>query len=133
MIDIVWGNYFMVLTKHEKYMLSEALDFAVHRYLLANTCGREDGHEKALRHMEISGIIVGFIRCERYHEVWHFQIMKEVHDYLAEILTDKMDEVIGFPIFERPNDYNDLTKKFIDVIISHMNELEKIVKMLKRK
>ena len=118
----------MKVTKRERFMLFEALDFTIHRYLLANTYGREDGHEKAQRHMEISGILVGFIRCQRYDEIRHFHIMKEVHDYLAEILTDRMDEVIGFPIFERPHDYDELVKKFFNVIMNNIDKIEKIVK-----
>ena len=78
--------------------------------------------------MEISGILVGFIRCLRYDEIRHFHIMKEVHDYLAEILTDRMDEVIEFPIFERPRDYDELVKKFFNVIMNNIDKIEKIVK-----
>jgi hypothetical protein len=118
----------MKITKREKFMLSEALDFPIHRYLLANTYGREDPIERANRHMEISGIIVGFIRCKKYHEIFHFSIMKEVHDYLAEILTDRMDEVIGFPVFERPHNYDELVEKFINVIFNYMDDIDKIVK-----
>lgn len=118
----------MKLTKREKFMLAQALDFPIHRYLLANTYNREDPCERAERHMEISGIIVGFIRCQKYHEIFHFKLMKEVHDYLAEILTDRMDEVIGFPVFEKPKDYNELVKKFIDVIIDYMDDFKKIIK-----
>lgn len=118
----------MKITNRERFMLFQALNFPIHRYLLANTHGREDGNEKAQRHMEISGILVGFIRCQEYDEIRHFHIMKEVHDYLAEILTDNMDKVIGFPVFKRPHNYNELTQKFFDVIINHLDKIEEIVK-----
>jgi hypothetical protein len=54
--------------------------------------------------------------------------MKEVHDYLAEILTDRMDEVIDFPVFERPHNYDELVEKFINVIFNYMDDIDKIVK-----
>ena len=116
----------MELTKREKFMLKEALDFSIHRYLLSNTYGREDGHERAMRHMEISQIIVSFILCEKYHFKYH-KSAKGIHDYLSEILTNRMDKVIGFPVFEKPYDYDEYVDLFFERIIEHIDEIEKIV------
>ena len=118
----------MKLTKREKFMLFQALEFEIHRYLMSNTFGREDGNEKAERHMNISRILVSFILCTKYIEFKHFEIMHEVHDYLAEILTDRMDEVIGFPIYNKRPDYDNLVLKFFNIIIEHIAEIEKLIK-----
>ena len=109
-------------------MLFQALELEIHRYLMSNTYGREDPIEKAERHMNISRILVGFVLCTKYIELKHFEIMHEVHDYLAEILTDRMDEVIGFPIYEKIYDYDNLVLKFFNIIIEHINEIEKLIK-----
>lgn len=108
-------------------MLSEALDFPVHRYLLANTYGREDPCERAERHLEISRILVGFILCRKCHEFLDHEKVKRVHDYLAELLTDRMDEVIDFPVFSRPLDYDELVDKFIKVIVYNLTPIMKVV------
>ena len=118
----------MKLTEREKFMLFQSLEFEIHRYLMANTFGREDGIEKAERHMNISRILVSFILCTKYIELKHFEIMHEVHDYLAEILTDRMDEVIDFPIDRRIYDYDEYVWKFFNVIIEHINKIEGIIK-----
>ena len=119
------------LTKREKFMLFQALRFVIIRYLMSVTYGRQDGYERYERHAEMSGIIVSFIILEKYTEHEHFWLMREVHDYLAEILTDKLDEVIDFPIAERVYDYEEYAKKFFDVIITNIGELEK--RVLKQK
>ena len=109
-------------------MLFQALEMDIHRYLMSNTYGREDPIEKAERHMNISRILVCFVLCTKYIELKHFEIMHEVHDYLAEILTDRMDEVIDFPINKKIYDYDEYVWKFFNVIIEHINKIEKIVK-----
>jgi hypothetical protein len=114
----------MELTKKEKFMLFKALEFEIHRYLLANTYDRLDGNEKYERHKNISIILYEFLTCKKYNEIKNFPLMRNIHDYLAEILTDRMDEVIGFPIYERPYDYDDLTVKFFNVIVNNLDEIE---------
>ena len=114
----------MKLTKREKYMLSAALDFPVHRYLLANTYGREDPCERAQRHLEIARVLTEFVLCRRCHEFMDHAKIKCVHDYLAEILTDNMDKVIAFPVFERPKDYDEMVRRFIEVIINNMEAIK---------
>lgn len=122
----------MRVSKREKFMLFQALEWEIHRYLMSNTYGREDGVEKAERHMNISAIIFSFITLKKYHEIHDFPKMKVIHDYLAEILTDRMDEVIGFPIYKEIHDYDDLVLKFFNVIIDHINDIEKLVKNYKK-
>lgn len=118
----------MRLSKREKFMLFQALEWEIHRYLMANTYGREDGCERAERHMNISAIILSFITVKKYHEIHDFPKMKVIHDYLAEILTDKMDEVIDFPIKREIHDYDEYIWRFFNVIIEHINEMEKLIK-----
>lgn len=115
-------------TKREKFLLFQALDFDIHRYLMSCTFGREDGNEKAERHLNISQALVSFILLKKYNEIKHFEVMLEVHDYLAEILTDRLDEVIDFPIDRRIYNYDEYVNKFFNVIIDNINEIEKIVK-----
>ena len=68
------------------------------------------------------------LALKKYNEIKHFEIMHEVHDYLAEILTDRRDEVIDFPIDRKIYDYDEYVNKFFNVIINKINEIEKIVK-----
>jgi len=117
-----------MITKREKYLLRKELSFPISRYLMANSCQRLDGLEKAKQHIKISKILLGFITCDEVKERRHFA-WRKIHDYLADILTDRMDEVIGFPI-DKPlygTDYIPLEKKFFDVIIEHLSKIENIV------
>jgi len=116
----------MKLTKREKFMLFQALNYEIHRYLLSCTFGREDSCEKASRHINISNIILAFLNAKPYNIKDH-EVSMEIHDYLAEILTDRMDEVIGFPLDRRPYDYDELVNKFFNVIIDHMDQIKNIV------
>ena len=119
------------LTDREKWAVKALIHFDVIRYLLANTHGRLDGGERAERHINISKWLCKFILCkgtEHYDPSEVLDSWKDVHDFLAVILTDKMDVAIGFPVFERPDDYDELADKFIKVIFDHMDEIETIVK-----
>ena len=121
----------MKLTKREKFILFQALEFEIYRYLMSNTFGREDGIEKAERHLNISKILVSFILLKKYNEIKHFEIMHAVHDFLAEILTDRLDEVIDFPIDRRIYNYDEYVNDFFNVIIDNINEIEQIIKGFK--
>lgn len=118
----------MRVTKRERFMLFQALEWEIHRYLMSNTYGREDGNERAERHRNISAIIFSFVAIKKYHEIRDFRKMKVIHDYLAEILTDRMDEVIGFPIKKEIHDYDEYVWRFFNVVIEHINDIEKLVK-----
>jgi len=121
-------NLNKMVTEREKYLLRKELNFHINRYLMANSCQRLDGGEKADHHIAISKILVGFITCDESKEnrspVWI-----NVHDYLADILTDRMDEVIGFPIHTPlyGDMYTPLAEKFFTVIINHLSEIEQVV------
>ena len=115
-----------MITEREKFLLRKEMDFHIHRYLMANSCQRLDGAEKADRHIKISKLLVEYITtdAQKVYDLW-----KPVHDYLADILTDRMDEVIGFPI-NKPlygDDYDLLAEKFFSVIIEHMPKIEQVV------
>lgn len=105
-------------------MLKKVLDFPIHRYLLSNSCDRLDGYEKAMVHQEISQLVFEFIACKLY-TVHDCRVVKKIHDYLAEILTDRLDEVIGFPITTPWDPYDETCPNlFFDTIIDHINEIK---------
>jgi len=58
------------------------------------------------------------------------QLISLVHDYLADVLTSKLDEIIGFPIYTPlyGSDYDVLSDRFFDTIIEHVDKLEVLVK-----
>jgi hypothetical protein len=54
---------------------------------------------------------------------------KKVHDFLADILTNRLDEAIGFPL-DIPlygSDYDPFVKNFFQKIVDNMDKIEKIV------
>ena len=116
----------MKVTKREKVLLYILLEFDIHRYLLANTHKRQDPVEKADRHMEISGIIFSYIFAREYNELKDWQVMMQIHNYLAEILTNRLDEVIGFPIDKESCeiDYHEFGKRFFNVIVENMDNIK---------
>lgn len=117
-----------MITDREKFLLRKEMDFHINRYLMANSCQRLNGSEKAEHHVAISKILMGFITCDITKEN-HTLAWKNVHDYLADILTDKMDEVIGFPLHTPlyGDMYTALAEKFFAVIINHMDDIEELV------
>lgn len=119
----------MKLTKREVWALHKLIDFDIARYLMANTHGREDGAEKADRHIKISEILAGFLFADGDWHKTNAATMK-VHDYLADILTDRMDEVINFPI-DRPiygSDYNQYRDAFFKVLVDNIDGIYKVAK-----
>jgi hypothetical protein len=109
------------LTCDQKQALRKALDFDIARYLMVNSINRIDGSERAERHMNISKTICGFIFNIKPSEKHHYMITGSwlaVHDYLADVLTDRMDEVIGFPVFEPLHDVDTYKERFFDVVIT---------------
>ena len=77
-----------MITKREKYLLKKELGFHISRYLMANSCQRLDGGEKAEEHIKISKILLGFITCDSIKEE-RYLVWKDIHDYLGDILTDE--------------------------------------------
>ncbi len=91
------------------------LQHAIYRYLMVNADGRWDGAEKAQRHREM---------CQFYAAVHQghndpSDIPVDNPEYLRVhadtqlLLTDRMDDAIGFPLVGRP-DYESLTARFFD-------------------
>ena len=117
----------MKITKRERFLLFEALEHYIYRYLMSCTYGREDGIEKAEQHLKISSILVSFILLQKYNERKHFEEQIRVHDYLAEILTDRMDEVIGFPIDHRVYDYGEYVNRFFCVIMDNIAQIKEVI------
>lgn len=123
------------LTDREKWALKYMIDFNIYRYMMCNAFNREDGAEKADNHIKISKILVQFITCKggelcRNSEPQEVLVAwLAVHDYLAKILTDRMDEVIGYPIGVNMygDDFRKYADKFFDVIIDHFDEIVEIV------
>lgn len=113
------------LTDREKWALRQLLDFDIRRYLMANSVQRLDGAEKADRHIKISKTLCRFVLCD--NEDYMFDV---VHDFLADVLTDRMDEVIGFPIHTPlyGDAYDSLADKFFEVVVNYFDEIEKIIK-----
>ena len=126
------------LTKREKWMLHYILDFPIIRYMMCNSKGREDGIQKAEYHLKISNGLAMFFLCEgtyRNNDSYRIKAVGlDIHDYLADILTDRMDEVIGYPV-DRPmvgHQFDEYGDKFFSVIIQHMAEISEIVKESKK-
>lgn len=116
------------MSPREEYLLKQILDFDINRYLMANSCQRLDGGEKAERHINMSKAIVGFITCDKRKE--HDPVLyMPIHDYLAEHLTDKMDEVISFPVLTPlyGDMYKPLVDKFFHFIVENMDEMENLI------
>lgn len=92
-----------------------AMETAVMRYLMCNANGRWDGAEKAHRHDELCRFYVAAIRgvslegARREYED-DYQL---VHEH-TQLLTDNLDEAIGFPLESTP-DYDVLGPKFFEV------------------
>lgn len=116
----------MKITKREKVLLYMLLEFDIHRYLLANTNTRMDGFEKADRHINIAKTLFSYIFIKQYNERNDWQTMMKIHDCLAEILTDQLDEAIGFPIDKASYeiDYDEYGKRFFNFIIDNMDKIK---------
>ena len=113
-----------MITENEKEKLFKKLLMPIHRYLWANTFEMWDGHEKAEHHRKISKILCSFLGGNKDSEDWI-----KIHDFTAEILTDKMDEVIGFTT-ERAistSERNKLISKFFEVLIDNLKGMKKLI------
>ena len=94
------------------------LDHAIHRYLMSNADGRQNGGEKAMYHIELCTFYVAAVRgvddlamVRRGAESLEDDF-QAVHDCTQE-LTSYLDEAIGFPLKGRP-DYDALAPLFFE-------------------
>lgn len=124
----------MKLTKREIWALHQQLDWHIARYLMSVTFGRKDGGERADEHIAISEILAGFLFADSDHMKIVASRMK-VHDYLADILTDRLDEVINFPIDRQiyGAEYNQYKSAFFQVLIDNIDEIFKVAKAAVKK
>lgn len=104
-------------------------NFSIHRYLMSNTEGRLDGHEKAERHMEMVSIYIAIrYKTSTDHARRYFRFPDDfwtrVHDH-TQVLTSHMDTEIGFPINGRP-DHDILVPKFRDRFLELCEEVPTI-------
>lgn len=89
--------------------------FPINRYLMSNAHGRQDGAEKAMRHIELCSFYVAAVKGLNSTEMairLHEDEFRAVHDKTQE-LTDYLDEAIGFPLDSRP-DYETLAPLFFE-------------------
>lgn len=99
----------------------KATKFEINRYLMANADGRWDGAEKAQRHGELCDFYLYVFSKGSLEDLNHydrFDVLTEnrrkLHRATQDGLTDRLDEVIGFPIKGRP-DYDSLAPAFFEV------------------
>jgi hypothetical protein len=119
------------LTLEQRQALRKALDFDITRYLIVNSINKIDGGERADRHVNISKAICHFIFDINPKEKYHYTISASwlaVHDYLADVLTDRMDEVIGFPVFQPLYDVDMYKDRFFNVIVDKINDIKTVAK-----
>lgn len=88
--------------------------FTIGRYLMCNAQGRWNGVEKAQRHIQLCQFYVAAVRG--FDDAEKVEIDSE--DFKAvrkatQKLTDRMDEVIGFPLESTP-DYDKLEPIFFE-------------------
>lgn len=94
--------------------LRNLVSFDIHRYLMANTHGRQDGFEKAQEHRELCEAFISVILDVPLYEIHrnHEEEYQKVHT-ATQKLTSFLDREIGFPLKSHP-DYDDLEPKFFD-------------------
>lgn len=124
--------------EREKHLLEIILRFPVIRYLLTHS--RNEYGERVVWHIHISKLICHWLSAsggfetirrleDEYPKGWH-----EVHDWIADNITDRLDEVLGWPLDRKV--YGDEIEKFADMFIdfiwSHMGELMKVIEQAKR-
>lgn len=114
----------MIINPEKKEALFLELEPYIENYLRANSCTHLDGKAKSDNHVIISKILVDFIFEDKetsdIESVW-----RAVHSVLRDILTDRMDEVIGFPInTPLPLDLSDLSRKFFNAIVMNFKQIE---------
>ncbi|WP_290229902.1 hypothetical protein [Bacteroides acidifaciens] len=91
------------MTKREKHLLWMILNKTIGRYILVNMPGYGSG-ERADLHLYISKILCHYILMDG--GLWTIRGLEDeypkgtfdVHDWIANNITDRMDETIGFVI-----------------------------------
>jgi hypothetical protein len=106
----------MKLNKREEFLLWKLLEFAIHRYLL--TLVRHCGAERAERHIEMSKTIWEAQNCRKADPA-KFREWMEIHDTMADKLTDDLYKHIGLDLDLEDNehDWDILTDKFFKKLL----------------
>ena len=104
------------LEKQNRHLLWLLMEHSIVRYLLSNTHGRLNGHEKAEQHIQLSAIFLAYKKICSIDKARTDDDWIKIHNATRE-LTDHLDREIGFPIYERPDDYDELARKFFDRFI----------------
>lgn len=110
-----------LLSKENRNLLWLLMEFPIHRYLIANTAGREDGYEKATQHLKLSKIFVASKTGVNDVDEADWDLTKRIHN-ATDALTSYLDTVIGFPIKEVPDDYSHFKHKFFDKFLELAEE-----------
>lgn len=131
-------NSQQILTKREIYALWMMTNYDIHRYVMCIVRGEV---ERSMRHWHMSAVIAAFIDCEDGEYVLRnleSNTMSKcaVHEWLAENLTDFLDEKIGLPLSDEDPithktkyiDYGLFTFRFFRYIIQNFSSLIEYVK-----
>ena len=117
--------------KRINHLLWMQMDHYIHRYLMANTEGRQDGFEKAHHHMELTKIYLASIlfcdkdRTHYVNEPNGMEMFEDIHDHTQE-LTSYLDTEIGFPLDDTRPDYDTLAPLFFNRFIELADEAAQI-------
>lgn len=122
------------MTNREKHLLWMILNHSLSRYILVNMPSRYCG-ERADLHIYISKILCHYILMDggvwtirglndEYPKGW-----KEVHDWIAKHITDRMDETIGFIIGRdmTHSEQRDCVKKMFELLCDNIDEIAKVI------
>lgn len=105
----------MTLTDKQRFRHTcwMGMEFDIHRYLMANAEGRQDGAEKAFNHIRLCCFMISAYTLDPKDAVnSSHPLFKAVHTG-TQVLTDFLDDEIGFPVRGEPK-YDELAVKFFD-------------------
>lgn len=123
----------LIMTKREKHLLWMILNKSIHRYITLNMPGREY-EERADLHIFISKVLCHYVLIDG--GIWTLMGVDEnpkglweVHDWIAQHITDRMDEAIGFIVGREMTheERKQCTKKFFDLLCDSINEIAKVI------
>ena len=108
----------MKITKREKFLLKESLEFLINRYILSKR--RMNGMERAENHLEIAKVIFRFVNCKKDGCKDWAKILT-IHDDLT-IITDNLDKY-GYDINDDEQDVSDMADKVLDAIVNFVRDI----------
>jgi len=114
------------VSKRERWMLKKLLSGLLQNYLVASTYGKEKNNERGKIHYRICQIIFEFLFLKDADK--NTKAVESIHGIVSELITDNMDETIGFPVFEKTMDYYGLSEKLFDCIVVNLETIYERVK-----